>query len=611
MKTKKEIKFNHKSGMALPGVMILLVVLSLLGTAMYAYSMQSVRSVRYASDGKKAEYLARAGIEATAYAYQVAMNSTGTDANGLADFMGEIADGSTHIESNTVWLVYDKTTREYVYLKDTRTQEQQQNDQENGVEWPSSSSYDIIGNFVVVMYQETKEDTIRVYNYDENGQVIGNPDGVDRALPSNIKLLTATGTAVNGAKRQKTAYLTDVMNAYKRYYGDNGIIDGKYASTSSPSEVAYGNNSTPAGGCSASTPFIYSGSYKTSSTLTFRFKWLNKIFGEGIQPDPQTVASETVPFSLAYSAGNLVLDKPKNAKNISFVSGQSNMVSFVSRNNIFVRTGIDTTSTDGHFNTCVLKGNKIVVDGDINVAAYGFTRTSSMALINNIGVLSDLMKQKYRYATLTIDALNDTDISNPYHGVPYTYDRSGVIYFGGNVFVNITLPNVGTYRYKAFSAGDAYYFDADVHASYINNLGSNAPESTDLGSDDGIDLFRYFLEYSIATKKYSKNVLDRFSDLIEFYYGNSSEAQVAEGETGKAIFISGNEAVGAYFKFRIDTSTGHGTGNKDDILYNAMRKIDIKNTTYGDTPRDIIPPKPSDASSIKWGTPKAVDLNQG
>ena len=74
MKTDKKLQINFKSGMALPAVLIILMIVSVLGTALYAYSMQSIRSVRFASDAKKSEYLARAGVESAAFAYQQATN---------------------------------------------------------------------------------------------------------------------------------------------------------------------------------------------------------------------------------------------------------------------------------------------------------------------------------------------------------------------------------------------------------------------------------------------------------------------------------------------------------------------------------------------------------
>ena len=53
-------KLKQNGGFAIVSVVFLLFVLSLMGTAMYMYSVTSLRSVRFLSDRKKAEYLADA-----------------------------------------------------------------------------------------------------------------------------------------------------------------------------------------------------------------------------------------------------------------------------------------------------------------------------------------------------------------------------------------------------------------------------------------------------------------------------------------------------------------------------------------------------------------------
>ena len=85
-------------------------------------------------------------------------------------------------------------------------------------------------------------------------------------------------------------------------------------------------------------------------------------------------------------------------------------------------------------------------------------------------------------------------------------------------------------------------------------------------------MLKYFLDYSIATNKYSKNVLNRFSDLIEIYY------QTAEGDTPTQYVV------------------GDSSGN---ITKNLMRKIDVDNNAK-DTYSSIIPPDPTDSTSLMW-----------
>jgi hypothetical protein len=213
-----------------------------------------------------------------------------------------------------------------------------------------------------------------------------------------------------------------------------------------------------------------------------------------------------------------------------------------------------------------------------------------------------MLSGKYRYGTVSVASLDGYSADNNYNTAPYKYGRSGKVFFGGNVYVNITMPSVGTYRYRAFQSGDVYYFDADYKNTRKTLLGlTDGTLATDAGNG-GIDLFRYFLEKSIATNRYSTNVLGRFSDIIDFYYGNSGD--------GAALVVKGGVATRAYVQYKVD-SKGVSTG--ETLLYDAMRKIDqnFSKTTgkneEGDRFPSIIPPNPGDASALKWGKPEVSD----
>lgn len=66
----KTIKGN--SGASIIFVLILLAILSVLGTSLYAYSMQSIDVMKWGFDSARAKLLARGGVEQAAYAYQSA-----------------------------------------------------------------------------------------------------------------------------------------------------------------------------------------------------------------------------------------------------------------------------------------------------------------------------------------------------------------------------------------------------------------------------------------------------------------------------------------------------------------------------------------------------------
>ena len=84
---------KNKEGMALPMVLIIMMVLTILAAGLGTYASQSLRSVRYMDAQKQAYYLSRAGVEAGAFAYQNATTKTSSNydnddsfANGLVNF---------------------------------------------------------------------------------------------------------------------------------------------------------------------------------------------------------------------------------------------------------------------------------------------------------------------------------------------------------------------------------------------------------------------------------------------------------------------------------------------------------------------------------------------
>ena len=115
---KKYLKNNQ--GMALPMVLLIMLILTVLAAALGTYASQSLRSVRYMNAQKQAYYLARAGVEAGAFAYQNATTKTTSNfdnndnfKNGLVGFnnvdkfVSVIEDSDEKITSNKIYLIYD------------------------------------------------------------------------------------------------------------------------------------------------------------------------------------------------------------------------------------------------------------------------------------------------------------------------------------------------------------------------------------------------------------------------------------------------------------------------------------------------------------------------
>lgn len=522
---KKRLKQN--GGFALTAVIALLFILSLMGTAMYAYTMTSLRTVRFLSDRKKAEYLAQAGAEASAYAYQLAVNNRGSDSD-VNEFIVETSEDGDKIETNKIYLIWNRAASPAAYQYVT----------EAGL--AACTDKEIIGYYQVEITNivETKKGKFLKTETKPDGSGIIAEEEVE--MIDKQRRFVSKGYAVKGndindvVPATVTARISEPVQGLGTFYDNDGANAGIIDPISNDEFTKLGTVRLPS-----------NLSLKTKHFGTFTIN----------------IGERSTPAKLGYSSGNLILNAPTTGT-IKMKQNQDNIVSFVGMRDLFVNTNIDVTPTKKNYNIMFLKGNNIVINGDIEIFAYGFYRNTLTKLGANLGMIGDAIRGKYRFSTVVLGTPNSETaaITDPINNSVYSLGRCGKVFFGGDVYVNIEMPNVGVYRYKAFSAGDVYYFD------------DNAPQNTGSENEYGIDLLKYFLDYSIATNKYSKNVLNRFADLIEIYY------QTADGDTPTQYV------------------TGDGAGN---ITKNLMRKIDVDNNAR-DTYSSIIPPDPTDSSSLMW-----------
>lgn len=518
-------RLKQNSGFALTIVIALLFILSLMGTAMYAYTMTSLRSVRFLSDRKKAEYLAQAGAEATAYAYQLAVNNKGADED-VNEFIVETSKDGDVIETNKIYLIWNKSVDPAAYQYVT----------EDGLNLCTDK--DIIGYYQVEITNSVEIKKGKFLKTEKNPDGSGVEAEEEVEMKDKKRRFVSHGFAVVGndinnvVPATATARISEPVQGLGTFY-DN---DGSKAGIINPKNDA----------------FTKLGMVTTPSKLVYNTKHLGSFELE--------IAARTTPAMLGYSSGNLVLNAPKTGT-IKFEQNQDNIVSFVGMRDLFINTDIDVTPSRKCFNVMFLKGNNIVINGDIEIYAYGFYRKTKLQSTENFNKFKEAIKGKYRFSTVVIGTPNPkvATIADPISNNIYNIGRCGKVFFGGDVFINIEMPNVGVYRYKAFSAGDVYYFDDD------------APRNSKSENEYGIDLLKYFLDYSIATKKYSQNVLNRFEDLIEIYYQYSGESPT-------------------------QYVVGDGNGN---ITKNLMRKIDVDKNVK-DTYSSIIPPDPSDSTGLMW-----------
>lgn len=581
----KTTKVKENSGFAIVSVIFLLFVLSLMGTAMFLYSVTSLRSVRFLSDRKKAEYLAQAGVEAANYAYQLAVKSNDADASKL--IAGTTADGSI-IDSNRVYLTY-KSGIGYEYIE-----------AEADGNCPNSySPEEIVGYYEVeieskpnkIVQKSISNEKVED-NFNSNGETSFKSYLVE--ISEGQRVFKATGhTYGSNVAATKKAYIAEPSQALGRYYDmETGIIDGSVGSGTKT--LTYtdesGNTETQTVPLATNENFSVLGEYKTGTQLNVKIELFNNIpiLGKYIGITLENgipISQRTIPILMGYTSGNMVLNPPDTGT-IKFKPSQDNIVSLIGASNLFVNTNIDVTPSRTYFNTLYLKGNNIIINGDIEMYAYGFQK---MRLFQNTTNLINLFRKNHCLGNVVIGTPNQETATNMdpvttediYRSKTYKYNdatgeyeldketkgfgKCGKIFFGGDVFVSVEIPNTGIYRYKVFSAGDAYYFD------------DNLPAYLGAPSGYGIDLFKYFIDSAVASGKYSDNVNERLGQVMALYYSSGGQTPVS--------YVTG-----------IEDKDGKPTGA---ITYNSMRKIDMSKYSQ-DTYASLIPPDPTDATSLNW-----------
>lgn len=575
-------KLKENNGFAIVSVLFLLVVLSMMATAMFLYSITSLRSVRYLSDRKKAEYLAQAGVESASYAFQLAVKSQETAAKDLIVQTGNEGD---IINSNKVYMVYKDGA--YSYVEDV-------------------SSYkddEIIGYYEVEIESKPMKIVQKAIKNDKTAGSLSSPSGTEASFKQYLveisegqRVFTATGHAhKNNATARKKAYISEPSQGLGRFYdAETGVIDASLSGGSKTLTYTDANGNTETQSVPVATNSAYSvlGEYKTASQFTINYSLfenvpiLNRFLATaGSIPIPVPGGSRTIPILMGFTSGNMILNSPKSGE-IKFKENQDNMVALIGETNLFVNSNVDVTPSMSKFNTLFLRGNNIVIGGDIEMYVYGFQK---LKLFQGLSNLVTAFGQRYALGSVVIgtpnpetstntDPVNNNNIYrakvfklNESTGVYEKekevngYGKCGKVFFGGDVFVNVEIPNVGTYRYKVFSSGDTYYFDDDLPAYEGGPVGY------------GIDLFKYFVDNAVASGKYTENVNERLGQIMALYYSGTGKAPTS--------YVTG-----------VENSEGKPTGV---ITYNAMRKIDMDK--FGqDTYASLIPPDATDATSLKW-----------
>lgn len=525
MKQQIKAQLQDQHGVALTMVMVLLTVMTVLGTAAYAYSMQSIKTLQFGTDRQKAEYLARSGIEASVFMYQDAMLKYDKD-TAIKQFMDAARDDNVDgtdetIVTNWVYLLRDGST--FV-------------DGGNGDE-PTPPNEDYIGCYRVTITNDFREYKMP----DGNGGTVDAKEYIKRFS------CTARCGASSATKKAFIVPLVDITG--KGWVSPTGDLQ--------MGEVFQGLQAT--GGTTVAkgdgtSMIVHSTISIDCGLIDDLLSALRNLFDPNGEYLNGRIQNQDL--YLGCASGNMVIARPKESDTIRYAKdGCDHSDGFVSLANLFVESNIDVEPERTHYNALYLRGNEIVVNGEINMYVYDPGTNNANSLTSAVTGIVQKIARNYRFSTVVIGTPSSlaTTIADPMPSALGGLGSCGKVYFGGDVYVNLISRN-STRKYKVFSSGDIYYFNG---AFQVND---NAL---------GIDLLKFFLDTAIEEGNYSKTVLQQFERTRQFYYPDATKQE---------------------------TYSKKPRGTKPP----SMRKIDLEKNPLYDTIVDTVLPSSGDASYIIW-----------
>lgn len=568
---KKYLKNNQ--GMALPMVLLIMVILTVLAAALGTYASQSLRTVRYMNAQKQAYYLARAGVEAGAFAYQNATTKTTSNfdnndsfKNGLVGFnnvdkfVSVIEDSDEKVTSNKIYLIYDSGNENEGTMWE-------------GLKFSKTASANAIGYFSIEIAGAEQETLV-------------NDNGVEKEILKPVVEFRSTAVCYNNSGHEITSVSTGYM----------------YPSQSISSETCYnaeGFLSTDKSDFDNTDTKTISYDEQSFNTKTGRW-WqrlkngllklaFNLMKGLGLIP-----AQEDITVYEMIGAGDLVLSRPSDGVGeIKINDGMNNFYIFSTSGSLILEDcGLYVDPTKGKYATIGLYGSDIVVDGDITMGVY---HVNTSGFFSNTQTLIATLGNRFRLGTVMIG----NGLASGGEWQEYlTYNNGGVtdqngktltnasrIFFNGNVNVKIYSQGASTETYRLFSAGDVCLFNGVYEAKNTD------VDSTEEVTTRGIDLLKYFLDAVIAEEegfKYGDSAIKKMTQIRDLYYGDPADTQ-SPGEP--SYFADGqrplrklNVNLGASSVSIDDRPLTTKVGNKELIEY-------------------IQQPTPTSSFKINWGKP--------
>ena len=574
---KKYLKNNQ--GMALPMVLFIMLILTALAAALGTYASQSLRTVKYMNAQKQAYYLARAGVEAGAFAYQNATTKTTSSfdnndsfANGLVGFndvdkfVSVIEDSDEKITSNKIYLVYDGDNENEGTMWE-------------GLKFTTSASDNAIGYFSIEIAGGEQE-------------TIVNDDGVETEVLKPVIEFRSTAVCFNNSGSE----VSRVSSGYM------------YPTQTVSSETCYGADgylSTDVNDFDNSDTKTVSYDEAQFNTKTGRW-WqrlkngllklaFNLMKSSGLIP-----AQEDITVYEMIGGGDLILARPsEKVGEIKINDGKNNFYIFSTSGSLILEdTGLYVEPTKGKYATIGLYGSDIVVDGDITMSVY---HTNTSGFFSGLSTLVATLGNRYRLGTVMIgNGLASGGewaeyLSCSQGGVTdqngKTLTNGSRIFFNGNVNLKIYSQGASTETYRVFSAGDVCLFNGVYEATNTD------VDSSEEVTTRGIDLLKYFLDAVIAEEqgfKLGDSAKKKMTQIRDLYYGDPADTQ-SPGEP-------------SYFQ----------TDSSGNIIQRPIRKLDVnlgassvsidgKALTYKVGERELIEyiqqPTPTSGFKINWGKP--------
>ena len=580
---KKHIK--NREGMALPMVLVIMLILTMLAAALGTYASQSLRSVRYMDAQKQAYYLSRAGVEAGAFAYQNATTKTSASydnddnfANGLVNFtnidkfVAVIENSDSKVTSNKVYLVYDDTAANAGTMWDGLKFATYANDE------VAKNTAGVIGYFSLEVAGGQQE-------------VLVNDNGTESVVLKDVVEFKSTAVCFNG----EGAEVTRVSSGYvypsqtissETCYGANGYL--------STNKDDFDNTDTK------------TVSYDESAFNTKTGRWwqrlkngLLKLAFNIMKASGLIPAQENITVYEMIGAGDLIMSRPsEDVGTIKINDGMNNFYIFSTSGSLILEDcGLHVDPTKGKYATIGLYGSDIVVDGDITMGVY---HVNTSSFFSGLSTLIATIGNRFRLGTVmignSIESGGDWTEYLSYNNGGIT-DQSGKlvtngsrIFFNGNVNVKIYSQGAATETYRVFSAGDVCLFNG------VYEVTNTAIDSNEEVATRGIDLLKYFLDAVIAQEEgfqLGDTAIKKMTQIRDLYYGNPDDKT--------------NPGEPSYF------AEGQRPLRKLNVNLGASNvSIDGKPLTFKAGGKELIEyiqqPTPTQATNISWGKPTVSNL---